>query len=198
MTLPKSDLRAQIVAAAVFVAFAVGIMVFARSFRSAADAALSQDVDDVPPPTPARLAALTPQSAVNAVELRAALVKAFGNNARGIPCITYVDYDRHPDRLHITFALDARDLAAPGARPAALRRVREIVEAVRDGQMSWTWVMVTGTTAVRDKGGGVSESTVIRVQFLRDRLRRLDWKTATADDVRAAAEQHWMHLDLRQ
>ena len=196
--LPKSDLRAQIVAAGVFLAFAVGIVVFARSFRGAADEALASEFEQTPPPTPARLAVLTPQTAMNAAELRAALEKVFGKNARGVSSITFVDYDQHPDRLHITFALDARDLSAPGGRPAAHKRIREIVEAVYPGQMPWTWVMLTGTTAARDREGGVSESTVIRVQFLRDRLRRLDWKKVTAEEVRAAAEQHWAHLDLKQ
>lgn len=197
VTLPKSGLRAQVVAAAVFVVFALGLIFFARSFRTAADAALMQEVDGVPPPTPARLAFLTPQSATNAPELLAALLKEFGTNARGMSCITFVDYDHHPDRLHITFALDT-ELTAPSARAAALGRIRDILRAIHAGEMRWTWVLVTGTAPTADKNGGMSEATVIRTQFLRERLNRLDWKKLSADDVQNAAEQYWVNLDLRQ
>jgi hypothetical protein len=197
VTLPRSGLRAQIVATAVFTVFAVGLIVFARSLRSAADEALALDADEAQQPAPPRRPGpLTPKTATTARQMHAALLTAFGNNARDMTCVTYVDYDRHPDRLHICFALDDADITAPSARVAGLARMRDILHAVYDGDMPWTWVLVTATAPVRDKNGGFSESTVIRAQFARDRLRRVDWDKFTAQDVQSAAEQFWLHLDL--
>ena len=197
MTLPKSGLRAQVIAAVVFVTFAAGIVVVARSFRTAADAALGPDGDEAPrPPAAPRRGPLTPKSATTAGELRAALHQVFGNNARGMALATYADYDRHPDRLHLTLSLDNGEVTAPGATPAALRRTRDVLETLYDGDMQWTWVLVTGTAPVRDRSGNVSESTVLRVQFSRDRLRRLDWAKVTPEELQAAAEQYWVNLDL--
>jgi hypothetical protein len=197
VTLPNSGLRAQVVAAVVFVTFAAGIIIFARSFRSAANAALGQDEEEVPrQPAAPRRGPLTPKSATNVRELHAALHKAFGNNARGMALVTYADYDRHPDRVHLAIALDDAQLTAPGATDAALLRMRDVLAAFYDGDMQWTWVLVTGTALARDKDGGLGESTVIRAQFSRDRLRRLDWSHVTAHEIRAAAEQYWVSLDL--
>ena len=196
MTLPTSSLRTQILAAAVFVTFAAALVVYARAFRASADAALAGDPVDAPQPLPPLRVPLTPKTARNARELHAALLRAFGENSRGLSCVTYVDYDPHPDRLHITFALDDADPAAPGARPAALRRVRDLLEAVHDGDMPWTWVLVTGTAPVLDKAGATAESTVVRAQFRRDRLRRVDWPITAPDQVEPLAEQFWTHLDL--
>jgi hypothetical protein len=197
VTLPKSNLRSQVIAAAVFVVFAVGIMMFARSFRTAADEALAQEAEDAPrQPVAPRRGPLTPKSATTARELQAALLQVFGTNARGMGLVTYADYDRHPDRIHITLALDNGELTAPGATVAALRRMRDVLEAFYDGDMQWTWALVTCTAPVRDKNGSPSESMVLRAQFSRDHLRRLDWAKATPDDLRAAAEQYWVNLDL--
>jgi hypothetical protein len=196
VTFPQSSLRTQIVAAAVFVAFAIALVVYARAFRASADAALAGDVAEEPPPLPPLRVPLTPRSARNARELHAALLRAFGDNPRGSSRVTYVDYDPHPDRVHITFALDQADPADPAARPAALRRVRDLLEAVHDGDMPWTWVLVTGTAPVVDKAGNTAESTVIRAQFRRDRLRKVDWPNTTADHVEPLAEQFWTHIDL--
>jgi hypothetical protein len=141
---------------------------------------------------------LTPKTARNARELHTALREHFGNNARGESCITYVDYDRHPDRLHITFALDDADPAAKAARPAALKRIRDLLEAVHDGNMMWTWVLVTGTAATNDRSGAVSESMVIRAQFSRDKLAKVDWPHAAGDEVPRLAEHYWLCLDLQK
>jgi hypothetical protein len=197
VTFPRSDLRTQVVASAVFVAFAVGIILFARSFRTVADEALAGEPEEVPrQPVPVRRGPLTPMSATTAKDLQAALLRVFGNNARGTPSVSYADYDRHPDRLQLTLALDDADLHAPGATPRALRRMRDVLETCYAGDMPWTWVLVTGTAPAPDRNGAPAESTVIRVQFSRDRLRRLDWAKATPDDLRAAAEQYWVNLDL--
>jgi hypothetical protein len=135
-------------------------------------------------------------SATTARDLQAALLQAFGNNTRGMPSVTYADYDRHPDRLQLTLALDEVDLHTPGATPRALRRMRDVLEACYAGDMPWTWVLVTGTAPGPDNDGTLGESTVIRAQFSRDRLRRLNWAKATPDDLRAAAEHYWVNLDL--
>jgi hypothetical protein len=195
--LPKSGLRAQLTAAAVFVTFCAGIILFARSFRSSADEALGQEAEETtaaPPST--RHEPLTPKTATTAQELQAALAAAFGANARGLPSVTFVEYDRYPDRVYIALSLDDANLAAPGATTAALQRMRDVLEAIHDGAMPWTWVLMTGTAPVPDKNGSLSESTVIRAQFSRGHLRHLDWTHLKPSDIRAAAEQYWVNLDL--
>jgi hypothetical protein len=197
VTLPKSDLRAQVIAAAVFVVFAVGIILFARSLRTVGDEALAGEPEETPrQPAPPRRGPLTPMSATSARDLQSALLQVFGNNARGMPSVVYADYDRHPDRLHLALPLDDADLRAPGATTRALGRMRDVLETFYAGDMQWTWVLVTGTAPAHDQNGTLGESTVIRAQFSRDRLRRLDWRHAKPDDLKAAAEQYWVNLDL--
>ena len=188
------------VAAAVFVAFAAGLIAYAHAFRSvAADAASGEPAEaEAPlPPLPPGVD-LTPKTARNARELMTALSRRFGDNARGMPLITFVDYDRHPDRLHVAIALDHADPAAPGARAAALKRIHDMLESIRDGQMPWTWVMITATSGVRDRADTPSESTVIRAQFSRNKLRKLDWPRAGGDEVARLADQDWLCLDLQK
>ena len=200
LTLPKSGVAAQIVAAVVFVAFATGLIVYARAFRTVADEAAageSAEAEAPLPPLPPGVE-LTPRTARDAHELFTALSRRFGDNARGVPLVTYVDYDRHPDRLHIAFALDHADPAAPGSRAASLKRVRDLLECVHDGEMPWTWVLITGTSGVRDKSDTLDESTVIRFQFAREKLRTLDWPRVTGDDLPPHAEQSWLCLDLQK
>ena len=196
MTLPKSSLRTQILAAGLFVAFAAGFVAYARAFRASADASLAGETGVDPEPTTPLPESLTPQSAQSARELQAALLKTFGNNSRGMSCVTYVDYDAHADRLHITFPLDDAEPNSPGAKRGGLRRMRELLDSIRDGQMQWTWVLMTGTSQARDKAGAASESTVIRAQFLRDRLRKLDWTHLTGDDLPGYAQHYWLYPDL--
>jgi len=187
-----------VIAAAVFVVFSAAIVAFARHFRSTAEAALSEDpAEEVEPARPRQhQGPLTVKSAVNARELLAALRDAFGANGRGQPCVSYVDYDRQGDRLHVTLALDDVDPKAPGAKAGALRRMREVLEAIHDGEMRWQWVLVTATAAVPDRTGAPNESTVLRTLFARDRLHTLDWPKTTPDTLAATAEQFWAYADL--
>ena len=188
------------VAAAVFVAFAAGLIAYAHAFRSVADDAAAGESGEAEaplPPLPPGVE-LTPKTARNARELMTALSRRFGDNARGMPLVTFVDYDRHPDRLHVAIALDHPDPAAPGARPAALKRFHDVLESIRDGEMPWTWVLITATSGVRDKADAPSESTVMRAQFSRDKLRRLDWSHAGGDEIARLADQYWLCLDLQK
>ena len=199
MAWPESSLRAQVAAAAVFVVFAVGLIFVSRQFHASADEAFSGEeaaARATPPSTRPAGVPLTPRTATNARELHQALETAFGKNARGVSFITYVDYDPHPDRLHITFALDDADPKRPGSERAALTRMGQILGAIHDGQMKWTWVLLTGTAQARDYKGAVDESTVIRAQFSRDRLRRPDWAKIRFEKLPKSAEQYWTYADL--
>lgn len=193
---PRSSLRAQAIATAVFVAVAMGLMMYARAFRGTAERALAAEpIEPDGPPRPPGFV-LTVKSAATARELQAALLQTFGNNARAMSCVTFVDYDAHPDRLHIAFALDDADATRAAAKDGALRRMRDLLEAVGDGEMRWSWVLVTGTARVPDRFDAVSESTVVRAQFSRERLRQVDWSRFTGDDVPALAAQFWTSADF--
>jgi hypothetical protein len=141
---------------------------------------------------------LTPATARSARELNAALLKRFGTNGRGMAFVTVVDYDPHPDRLHISFPLDELDAEAPTARTTGLKKARDLLASLRGGQMRWTWVLLTGTAPLREESGKVSEATVMRMQFSREWLDRADPDRLGPDDLKGAAEQFWLHPELRQ
>ena len=195
----KSSLGSQVVTAIVFCAIVTGIVAAARFASKApadeadADPAVAAQEPPVKSPAPNPL---TPETARNARELHAALLTRFGNNWRGQTFITHVEYDAYADRLHVSFPLDESDVTTPTARAAGLKRVRDILEAIRGTKFRWAWVLVTGTAPARDADGVLSDTTVIRLQIAREKLTGLEWDRFRGEDVPGIAEQVWYHPDL--
>ena len=193
----KGSFGSQVVTAIVFTAIVSGIVLAAKLASNApaddADesAGLAGEPVTGPPPSP-----LTPETARNARELHAALLARFGNNSRGQTFISHVDYDAYADRLHVSFPLDESDVTTPTARAAGLKRVRDVLEAIRGTKLHWSWVLVTGTAPARDGEGVLADTTVLRVQVARERLAVLQWDRFAGDDVPGIAEQLWFHPDL--
>jgi hypothetical protein len=194
----KSSLGSQVATAVIFIAIVGGIVLAARHASQPPPEDEDTGIAATPEPPGPVPNPLTPESARSARELHAALAAKFGKNARGQAFFTLVDYDGHPDRLHLSFPLDESDVVAPTAKASGLKRVRDVLAAVRGTRMHWTWVLLTATAPARDELGGVSETTVIRIQVLRNRLNDIDWARFTGNDVQGIAEQFWLHPDLSQ
>lgn len=108
-------------------------------------------------------------------QLHDSLRKALGSNARGLSRVASVDYDGWPDRLVVVFALDHNPVTMTAAQARELRPMQEVLRAVHAGGLQWRWVMLCGTAPVQGPGQQVAETTVVRVQFPREKLDRADW-----------------------
>lgn len=108
-------------------------------------------------------------------QLHDSLRKALGTNGRGLSRVASVDYDGWPDRLVVVFALDHNPLTMTAAQAMELRPMHDVLRAVHAGGLQWRWVMLCGTAPVQGPGRQVSETTVVRVQFPREKLDHADW-----------------------
>jgi hypothetical protein len=127
--------------------------------------------------------------------LHEALRKKLGTNARGLSRVASVDYDGWPDRLVVVFALDHNPMTMTAAQAAEVRPMLDVLRAAHAGGLHWRWVMLCGTAPL-DTNGSVSETTVVRAQFAREKLDRADWDHLRADALPALAESFSVEPEL--
>ena len=172
----SSDKRTMWIQATVLVVLAglgyLMVAVYARGWNQAAavadGGAEAQADPGGPPGTPTR---------ARVKQLHEALRKKFGTNARGLSRVASVDYDGWPDRLVVVFALDHNPLTMSPAQAAALRPMRDVLEAVHAAGLRWGWVLLCGTAPLEGPNREVAETTVVRAQFARAKLDAVKWGT---------------------
>lgn len=131
-------------------------------------------------------------------QLQGKLQKALGTNARGLPRVSYVDYEPWPDRLLVVFALDRNLLTMSPAEAVELRPLADVLRLTHAGGLQWKYVLLCGTAPVAGAGGRTSETTVVRALFSREKLDRVDWSRFTAREAEALAEQFAVESDLAE
>lgn len=183
------------VIAAAFLIGAGGALVAAYSYgvdKYLADDGYAEEVEQQPnrrPGAPTR---------IEVSKLHDAMRRQLGNNSRGLPRVTLVEYDDWPDRLAIVFPLEVNHPATqPGeAKRARLHPLRDVLRHAHAGGLSWSWVLVSGTAPTRGYFGGAAESTAVRAVFSRKVLDDLDWSKVTDESLAALAEQFVADPDL--
>lgn len=130
--------------------------------------------------------------------LHDALRRQFGTNARGLERVTHLDYDGWPDRMHVVLALDHNPMTMTPTQAGELRPMPDVLRALHAAGLHWRWVLVSATAPARAEPGQVTEATVVRMSIAREKLDKLDWQTATTDDLVAAAEQFSVDDTLAQ
>jgi hypothetical protein len=166
------------------------VAVYSRGFEAAIDAVQELGPDgtpahDGPPGAPTR-------AEVN--RLHDTLRQKLGVNARGLARVASMDYDGWPDRLSVVFALDHNPATMTAAQAAELRPMLDVLRGVHAGGLQWRWVMLSGTAPV-DVNGKIAELSVVRAMFSREKLDKVDWSLATAESLRALAEQFSIALE---
>jgi len=121
--------------------------------------------------------------------LHDALSKKFGVNARGLPRVAHVDYDGWPDRLLVVFALDHNPATMTPDQALELQPMLDVLRAVHAGGLQWRWVMLSGTAPVEGFDHKVTEATVLRAVFPRDKLDRADWSQVKSSSLPILAQQ---------
>lgn len=170
------------------------VAVYARTFGKAAAIVQNLDagenpVDNGPPGAPTR---------EQITKLHDTLRKKLGVNARGLPRVAHVDYDGWPDRLLVVFPLDRAPADMTAVRAADLAPMLDVLRAVHAGGLRWRWVLLSGTAPVEVGGASLSESTVVRAVFSREKLDRADWSTLTAEMLPRLAEQFSVESELAE
>ena len=178
----------QLIAVGLFVAVTAGLLAaYARTFatgENGPDAVTS-------PVNPSRRATV-----IRARQFHVELRQKFGRNGRGLPVVSAVDYDDAIDRLHVIVSLDHTLDEPAEARLSAMRRVLEILKAFQASDLSCNTVLVTATAPIPGQAGNESEGMVIRCQFPKERMDRVEWTRATPEEVPTLAEQFWLYPDL--
>lgn len=129
-------------------------------------------------------------------QLHEKLARTLGTNARGLPRVTHVDYEPWPDRLLVVFALDRNLLTITPAEAAELRPLADVLRATHAGGLRWKYVLLSGTAPVEGPGGRVSETTVVRAVFAREKLDASDWSRTSTRELESLAEQFTVDADL--
>ena len=128
-------------------------------------------------------------------QLHEALRKKLGTNARGLSRVASVDYDGWPDRLVVVFALDHNPMTMTPAQAVEVKPMLDVLRSVHAGGLHWRWVMLCGTAPL-DTNGAISETTVVRAQFAREKLDRADWTRLQPDALPGLAESFTVEPEL--
>jgi hypothetical protein len=184
---PARKLPTQLIAVGLFVAITAGLLAaYARSFAT----------EDGPEAVTSHTDPRRRATVARARQFHAELRRQLGSNGRGLPVVSAVDYDPAIDRLHVIVSLDHTLDDPAEARLSGMRRVFDVLKAFQASDLSCNTVLVTATAPIPGQAGNESEGMVIRCQFPRERLDRVEWSRATPEEVPALAEQFWLYPDL--
>lgn len=133
-----------------------------------------------PPPT----ATLEPQSA-----LRIEIERVLGTGNRNIPRLTALNFnDPETNAIFVNWAINdnlTENLIIYGAKSDAT----DILKAIAQSGVDYTYVILSGSFSMVDKFGNTSESNVVNLTFYKTTVDKINWDNFLSDNIYTIADQ---------
>lgn len=142
--------------------------------------------------TPLPTAILDPKEA-----LRFEITKVLGEGNRGVPKITAINFDDpETGAIFINWALDdnlTMEFIGSGARSDAT----EIVRALHNSGIDYTYVILSGSFSLVDEFGNKNEANVFNLTFNKSTIEKINWENFLTDNIDNIADDAFIRTELQ-
>lgn len=127
--------------------------------------------------------------------LRHVIADALGTSNRNVQKVSRLDVSS--GNITVTIAFDD-NLTENFIRGGIRRDIVDVLKAARDSGYEFSEIHIDGSFPLVDKFGATTEETVVRVQYARATVDRINWSGFLPENVYDIADSCWLHPAIRK